>query len=84
MHSLVIVLPLAGLILATSPAQAQKPIKRDKPAAARESVNVRPQRPVYDDDSRWYPNDANQLKFGSRIWWDQMVREDRIGRPDAQ
>jgi hypothetical protein len=38
-------------------------------------------RPVYDDNSRWYPNDADQLKIGSRIWYDQMEREGRMGRP---
>jgi hypothetical protein len=38
-------------------------------------------KPVYDDNSAWYPNDANQLKLGSRIWWEQMEREGRLGRP---
>lgn len=38
-----------------------------------------PPRRVYDDNSVWYPNNADKLKFGSRIWWDQMQREGRLG-----
>jgi hypothetical protein len=27
----------------------------------------------------WYPHDSNELAVGSRIWWDQMEREGRLG-----
>jgi hypothetical protein len=27
----------------------------------------------------WYPRDANRLKIGSRIWFDQMEAEGRFG-----
>lgn len=36
------------------------------------------------DRNGWYPHDSNQLKVGSRIWWEQMEREGRTGRPDWQ
>jgi hypothetical protein len=36
-------------------------------------------RRLYDDRDRWYPNNADRLKIGSRIWWDQMEREGRLG-----
>jgi hypothetical protein len=32
----------------------------------------------YPDANGWYPHDANQLKFGSALWWDQMLRENRL------
>jgi hypothetical protein len=36
---------------------------------------------IYDDRDRfgWYPRDANQLKFGSKIWFEQMEAEGRFG-----
>jgi hypothetical protein len=33
----------------------------------------------YRADSGWYPRDANQLPFGSKIWYQQMEREGRFG-----
>jgi hypothetical protein len=35
----------------------------------------------YDDRDRsgWYPRDANQLKFGSKLWFEQMEAEGRFG-----
>jgi hypothetical protein len=40
-----------------------------------------PQKRIYDDRDRhsWYPRDADQLKFGSQIWFEQMEREGRFG-----
>ena len=29
---------------------------------------------------RYYERDSNKLPFGSQIWWDQMLREGRLGR----
>lgn len=36
---------------------------------------------IYDDRDRfgWYPRDSNQLKFGSKIWFEQMEAEGRFG-----
>jgi len=34
----------------------------------------------YPNEFGWYPHDSNQLTVGSRIWWDQMEREGRLGR----
>jgi hypothetical protein len=33
----------------------------------------------YRADSGWYPRDSNQLRYGSRLWFDQMEREGRFG-----
>ncbi len=32
------------------------------------------------DANGWYPRDSRLLKFGSKIWWEQMEQEGRIGR----
>lgn len=33
---------------------------------------------AYPDRYGWFPHDANQLKFGSALWWEQMLRENRL------
>jgi hypothetical protein len=33
---------------------------------------------AYPDANGWYPHDSNELKFGSKLWWDQMLRENRL------
>jgi hypothetical protein len=33
---------------------------------------------AYPDANGWYPHDSNQLAFGSAIWWEQMLRENRL------
>jgi hypothetical protein len=35
-------------------------------------------KPRYPGASGWYPHDASQLQFGSTLWWDQMLRENRL------
>jgi hypothetical protein len=37
-------------------------------------------KPAYPDASGWFPHDANQLAFGSALWWDQMRRENRVNK----
>jgi hypothetical protein len=32
-------------------------------------------------NSGYYVRDANKLPFGTSIWWDQMLRENRAGNP---
>jgi hypothetical protein len=31
--------------------------------------------------SDYYVHDANKLPFGSSLWWEQMLRENRAGNP---
>jgi hypothetical protein len=33
---------------------------------------------AYPDENGWYPHDSTQLAFGSAIWWEQMLRENRL------
>jgi hypothetical protein len=33
---------------------------------------------AYPDEYGWFPHDANQLKVGSALWWEQMQRENRL------
>jgi hypothetical protein len=80
MREVIIAAALAMAVALPSAADAA-PKKKREPLPLGQRAQTKP---VYDDNSRWYPNDANQLKFGSRIWWDQMVREGRIGKPDTQ
>jgi hypothetical protein len=35
--------------------------------------------PRYPDESGWYPHDSSQLVVGTTAWWDQMMREGRLG-----
>jgi hypothetical protein len=34
----------------------------------------------YPDANGWFPHDSSQLKFGSQLWWDQMLREGRLNQ----
>jgi hypothetical protein len=52
--------------------EAKKPAKKPKPYAARQAARS----PA--DGSQWHARDASQLPFGSTLWWDQMLRENRL------
>jgi hypothetical protein len=34
--------------------------------------------PEYPDAFGWFPHDADKLPIGSPIWWDQMLKENRV------
>jgi hypothetical protein len=68
--ALTVALPLAVVVADAAAAQGR---------AKGRKASTLPRKPVYDDNSAWYPNNADKLKIGSRIWWDQMAREGRIG-----
>jgi hypothetical protein len=57
---------LAGV---ATTADAKKPAKKHKQYAARTA------RPAPD---QWYERDVNKLPFGSSLWWEQMLRENRL------
>jgi hypothetical protein len=77
--ALLIIAAASFLVAAPMSATADAPRKRTKSNAIAKPAE--PPRRVYDGRDRWYPNNANQLRFGSQIWWDQMQKEGRIGRP---
>ena len=54
---------------------AKKPNKKPKHYAARQ-VSHSARAPA--DGTQWYARDASKLPFGSSIWWDQMLRENRL------
>jgi hypothetical protein len=57
------------------PAKSHKGyVKRDR-QMARGYANNKPRRPK---SQEWYPRDSSKLPFGSAIWWDQMLRENRL------
>jgi hypothetical protein len=66
---------LATLLLAPSIADAAASKSK------RQWSKERPPARLYDDRDRfgWYPRNADQLKIGSRIWFDQMEAEGRFG-----
>ncbi len=66
----------AAMVLAGAVAEASASSRKSK--VYRELHNG--QR-IYDDRDRfgWYPRDSNQLKFGSKIWFEQMEAEGRFG-----
>src|SRR5262245_9056128 len=55
--------------------EAKRSGKKPKQYAARQVPHA-PRGPA--DDSQWYARDASKLPFGSSIWWDQMLRENRL------
>ena len=66
---LAVALLLAALAAA---ADAKKPVKKHKQYAAHQAAQ--PARP----QGQWYERDASKLPFGSSIWWEQMLRENRL------
>ena len=67
---------LAFAASAATAAEREKP--RKKAYKERQTERIYSQA----DENGWYPQDARLLKFGSRIWWEQMEREGRTGRRD--
>jgi hypothetical protein len=39
---------------------------------------VKPPKAVVDTQSDYYERDVNKLPFGTSVWWDQMLRENRL------
>ncbi len=79
------VLAVLAIIGASAPALAAERDPSTKAAKVKSTQHrAAPGERVYDDRdaTRWYPRDANKLKFGSRIWWDQMEAEGRLSRPE--
>ena len=54
---------------------AKKPAQKPKQHAARQVTHAA-RAPT--GGSEWYARDASKLPFGSSIWWDQMLRENRL------
>ena len=64
----------AGLLSDVSAKQHKRTAKRPAPYASPYDGRE------YPDANGWYPHDASKLRFGSAIWWDQMMREGRLKR----
>jgi hypothetical protein len=70
------VVALAAVVGPSSNAGAEPEAKkRHKPAQAQ----VRQPAPAPKPDA-YVERDANKLPFGSALWWDQMLRENRAGQ----
>jgi hypothetical protein len=63
------------LIGVSTTVEAKKPAKKPKAYAARQ-VQHAARAPA--DGTQWYARDTSKLPFGSSIWWDQMLRENRL------
>jgi hypothetical protein len=61
-------------------ADAKSPAKKLKSAAAHQGPQRTGERRPNADPSPnpWYALDANKLPFGSSLWWEQMLRENRL------
>ena len=68
---------LAAVLLAgfATTVTAKKPAKKPKQHAARQVTHAAR---APSEGSEWYARDASKLPFGSSIWWDQMLRENRL------
>lgn len=70
---------LAGLAgPADAGARSKKPRAHANSHAGEAS---RPARPRAQEQDSYYEHIADKLPIGSSIWWDQMMRERRGGRP---
>ena len=80
----VLVVAMIG-ISGTADAAERERSTRSAKATAKSNSSAPTQR-LYDDRDAagWYPRDSRQLKFGSRIWWEQMEAEGRSGRRSSQ
>ena len=78
----VAVLAASVLLVSTGVAIASQHSKKS-PRTRYQHRYVRKSGRIYDrpDANGWFPRDANRLKVGSAIWWEQMEREGRVGRP---
>jgi hypothetical protein len=74
---------LAGGLTVTTAADAAPRGKRHAKAHAAKKHARRNEAPVSgasaSDATSYYEMDANKLPFGSSRWWEQMMREGRLG-----
>jgi hypothetical protein len=76
---------IVAIAAASAPAHATDRAPASKASKSKSAPHrAAPTDRVYDDRdaNSWYPRDTNKLKFGSRIWWDQMEAEGRLSRPE--
>jgi hypothetical protein len=74
MRGVVAWLLLAAVLAAFAPGAEAKATKKQKPTAAQQARQAGRDR----DAEQWHARDANKLPFGSSLWWDQMLRENRL------
>jgi hypothetical protein len=75
MRGVVAWLLLTAALVAFAPsAEANKAAKKQKLSAAQQARQAGRDRSA----EQWHARDAAQLPFGSSIWWDQMLRENRL------
>ena len=75
MRGVVAWLLLTAVLAAFAPGvEANKATKKQKPSAAQQARQAGRDRGT----EQWHARDASKLPFGSSIWWDQMLRENRL------
>lgn len=81
---LLAVVPIAAVAFGATADAAERAKKRYQSNSEAYEIDRRTGERIYSRPDRhgWYPHDAEKLKFGSQLWWDQMEREGRIGRRD--
>jgi hypothetical protein len=57
---------------------SKSPKRNTKRHYPRHAAQVHAYKSKNPDARSWYPHDAKQLPFGSAIWWEQMLRENRL------
>ena len=65
------------LIAASAPADAKMQHRKHKRPVGHAKL-VKPPKAVVDTQSDYYERDVNKLPFGTSVWWDQMLRENRL------
>ena len=71
---------VSALMLAAlaAPADAKTQPRKHKRHVAAYAKPEKARKPVVDTSSDWYERDVNKLPFGTSVWWDQMLRENRL------
>ena len=81
MRTAAVALMSALLLLLTglaAGADARNAPKRQKPQAAKELPQAAPRARRAPEPGEWHERDTSKLPFGSGVWWDQMLRENRL------
>jgi hypothetical protein len=77
--TLVTGLVLAGAVASAAAAAGTAHSRKHKRIVSAHQHHTFVRRERQADNEAYYVHDANKLPFGSQRWWEQMVREGRIG-----
>lgn len=71
---------VSALLLAAmaAPADASKSTRKQKRHTSGHTKQVKAPKTEVNTQSDYIERDVNKLPFGTSVWWDQMLRENRL------